>query len=65
MPSPHSLEDLSHGLMLPARQVAPIIKEFVAAGTIRQIETDHVLAETEREKGKKALRALASERRAA
>jgi len=38
--SPHSLEELSHGLMLPIRRIAPIVKELVAAGAIRQIETD-------------------------
>jgi hypothetical protein len=38
--SPHSLEELSHGLMLPVRQVAPIVKELVASGAIRQLETD-------------------------
>ena len=38
--SPHSLEELSHGLMLLVRRIAPIVKEFVAAGAIRQLETD-------------------------
>jgi hypothetical protein len=49
--------------MRPVRRIAPIVKGFVAAGAIRQIETGRVLAETECEKGKKALLALASERR--
>ena len=26
--------------MLPIRRIAPIVKEFVAAGAIRQLETD-------------------------
>jgi len=26
--------------MLPVRRIAPIVKEFVAAGAIRQLETD-------------------------
>jgi hypothetical protein len=32
--SPHSLKELSHGLMLPARRIAPIVKELLAAGAI-------------------------------
>ncbi len=38
--SPHSLEELSHGLTLPVRRIAPIVKDLVAAGAIRQLETD-------------------------
>jgi hypothetical protein len=38
--SPHSLEELSHGLRLPVRRLAPIAMEFVAAGVIRRLETD-------------------------
>jgi len=32
--SPHSLEELSHGLKFPARRIASIIKDLVAAGAI-------------------------------
>jgi hypothetical protein len=38
--SPHSLEELSHGLMLRVRRIALIVNKLVAAGAIRQLETD-------------------------
>jgi len=38
--SPHSLEELSHGLMLPVRRIAPIVKDLVAAGAIPQLESE-------------------------
>jgi predicted transcriptional regulator len=36
--SPDSLEELSHGLTLTARQVAPIVKELLDAGAIVRLK---------------------------
>jgi len=36
--SQHSLEELSHGLMLLVRRIAPIVKELVAAGAIVRLK---------------------------